>query len=80
MNDRANIPEIRNPIKGLGAFEALRSLPPESRAALRAVLFDLRDQAKAKADYYWNQKAKPWSAVYFRVIAVYAQHIARALR
>lgn len=56
-----------------------RSLPPEARIALRLALFDLRRDAQARANYQWR-KHNPAKALWWKVIAVYAGHIARVLR
>lgn len=79
MLTRSNRPEVRNPVLALPAVERLRSLPPESREALRAVLLDLRREAFDKKEAA-KGRHKMWTATYWHVVAVYALHIARALR
>jgi hypothetical protein len=71
--------EVRNPLLGLQAAEGLKSLSPEVRQALRALLMELRAEAHAKAEASWLKRKGPM-AVYFRAVAVYAGHIARLLR
>jgi hypothetical protein len=41
--------EVRNPVLALPASASLLALEPASKAALRAVLIDLRDDARARA-------------------------------
>lgn len=71
--------EVRNPLLSLKASERLKSLSPEVRKALRALLMELRAEAHAKAEASWLKRKGPM-AVYFRAVAVYAGHIARLLR
>ena len=56
-----------------------RSLPPSARAALRAALLDLRQDAQHRAELQWRRHKGPM-ACYWRAVGVYAGHIARALR
>lgn len=77
--DRSQAPEVRNPILAVPGAEALRDLAPENKAALRAVLLGMRVDARAKAEKCWRTHKAPM-ALYWKVIAVYAGHIARLLR
>lgn len=77
--ERSVSAEVRNPLLKLKAATKLKSLSPEVRAALRAVLMELRAEAHAKAEASWKARKGPM-AVYFRAVAVYAGHIARLLR
>lgn len=72
-------PEVRNPVLGLPSARRLRELDPESRAALRAVLEELRRDAHARAEAHWRAR-KGWSAAYWRAVGVYSGHLSRALR
>lgn len=76
---RSNQPEVRNPILKLDAAQRLQRLGPLARAELRGVLLDLRADAHRQGDYCWH-KRKYSSAAYWKVVAVYAGHIARVLR
>ena len=76
---RSSLPEVRNPLMELPAFRRLQALDPGSRAALRTLLLDLRDQARSRGNDLWLRN-KPWSGVYWRVVSVYAGHTARLLR
>ncbi|HEX5016553.1 MAG TPA: hypothetical protein VFX15_03085 [Actinomycetes bacterium] len=70
---------VRNPVLGLPAAAALTELDEPSRAALRAVLLDIRADARAKAEDSWRRSKGPMAA-YWKATATYAGHIARALR
>ncbi|MBA4751455.1 MAG: hypothetical protein H2055_04395 [Sphingopyxis sp.] len=78
MTARSNRAEVRNPLLALPSMRRLQSLDPESRAALRALLLDLRADARSRADKCWRTR-KPPLAAYWAAVAVYAGHIARAL-
>ena len=72
---------IRRADKQLKARWAARfeALPPEARQALRAALLDLRKDALARAQVQWARHKAPM-ALYWKVVGVYAGHLARALR
>lgn len=55
------------------------ALPPPARAALREALLDLREDALARAQMQWVRHKAPM-ALYWKVVGVYAGHLARALR
>ena len=59
--------------------ERFRALPPDARAALRGALLDLRADALLRAEYQWRSH-KAAMAIYWKVVGVYAGHLARALR
>jgi len=67
---------IHNPLLALPAAGAIAALPPEARAALRAVLLDLRNDARARAEKCWRTHKAPMAA-YWKAVAVYANHTAR---
>ena len=69
---------VRNPVLALPAISALQALSPDSRRALRLVLKDLQADARAKADKCWRTHKAPMAA-YWKAVAVYANHTARAL-
>jgi hypothetical protein len=58
--------------------ERFQSLSPECRQALRSALLDLRVDALARAQAQWKRHKAPM-ALYWKVVGVYAGHIARAL-
>lgn len=81
MNERNRSlrPEVRNPVLALPAARRLAALDPASRAALRAVLEDLRRDAHARAETSWKRRKGPL-AMYWRAVGVYAGHLSRVLR
>ena len=60
----------------LARFEAL---PPAARRALREALLDLRADALERAQVQWARHKAPL-ACYWKVVGVYAGHLARAIR
>ena len=54
-------------------------LPPGARQALADALTDLRRDARKRAELQWRRNKAPM-AFYWRVVAVYAGHLARAVR
>jgi len=79
VSARATSPVVRNPVLGLPAVAELRVLPDESRAAVRALLLDIRSDARERAERAWRKNKGPMAA-YWKAVAVYAGHTARALR
>lgn len=78
MAARDRLPEVRNPVLALPASVRLMALPTDSRAALSAVLLDLRDDARIRAEQCWRKHKAPM-AVYWKCVGVYSNHLARAL-
>jgi hypothetical protein len=70
--------DVRNPLLALPAMEQMQALPPESQAALRALLKDVSKDARARAEKCWRTHKAPMAA-YWKAVAVYANHTARAL-
>ncbi len=56
-----------------------RELPQPARAALRSALLELRTDALHRAELQWRRHKAPM-ACYWKAVAVYSGHIARALR
>ena len=54
-------------------------LPAPARAALREALLEFRADAAHLAEHQW-QKHKGPMALYWKVVSMYAGHLARALR
>jgi hypothetical protein len=54
------------------------SLPVDSRIALKTALCELREDALAKSSHCWRRHKAPM-ALYWKVVGVYAGHIARAI-
>jgi hypothetical protein len=59
-------------------MQQLRALPPEQRAALKAVLRDIALDARFRAEKCWRTHKAPMAA-YWKAVSVYAGHTARAL-
>ncbi|TVS08237.1 MAG: hypothetical protein EA417_23175 [Gammaproteobacteria bacterium] len=76
---RSARPEIRNPVLALPSARKLAEMDPVSRRAVEAVLRDLADDARARADKAWRSHKAPMAA-YWKAVSVYARHLARALR
>lgn len=55
------------------------ALPIEARVALKAALQSLHKDALQKASYSWKKHKAPM-ALYWKVVGVYAGHIARAIK
>lgn len=71
-------PEVRNPLVSLPSARALAQLDPAARAALRALLLDLKKDATARANKCWRTHKAPMAA-YWKAVAVYAGHAARLI-
>lgn len=76
---RSGRADVRNPLVILPAAQAMRTLPPEARAALRALLRDLSSDARSRAQVSWRKHKAPMAA-YWKAVAVYARHAAGLLR
>lgn len=77
---RSNRPEVRNPIAADPEVAAIVSeLPALAREALRKVLLVLSRKWDVQAEHSWLTRKAPLGA-YFRVNAVNARHLARALK
>ena len=73
--------DVRNPLLALPSAKLLQALPAETQAALRALLLDLRDDARVRAERAWLASTNSTAplASYFKPASIYAQHIARLL-
>jgi len=76
---RSNHPHVRNPVLALPSVARLQSLSPVARAELRQLLLELRADAQVRADDCWRRHKAPMAA-YWKVVSVYAGHVARVLR
>lgn len=54
------------------------NLPPDARHALRNALLDLRTDARESAELQWSRSKAPM-ALYYKIISVYAGHMAAAI-
>ena len=68
-----------NPLLKLPAGRALLALPDDQRAAIEAVMRDLRAEADHEAEVAWRRRKGPMAA-YWRAVSTYARHIAHACR
>lgn len=76
---RSNQAAVRNPLLALLGAQRVASLPPEARAALKALLLDIRADAQVRAAECWRKHKAPM-ACYWKAVAVYAGHAARLCR
>lgn len=76
---RSNKSTVRNPILALPAMSKIQRLPRPVREALAELLVELGADAQVRADECWRKHKAPMAA-YWKAAAVYARHIARALR
>lgn len=76
---RSNRAIVRNPILALESGQRLGRLGPLAREELRGVLLDIKADAQKRADQCWRKHKAPMAA-YWKAVAVYAGHIARALK
>ena len=76
---RSSQPQIRNPVLQLPAARKLAQLPTEQRALIAELLTELGADAGARAQASWRRHKAPMAA-YWKTTAVYARHIARAIR
>lgn len=70
--------EVRNPVLRLASARAIRALPVEQRRPLGILLRELSKEADAAAETAWR-KRKGIMAAYWRAVATYAKHLARAI-
>ena len=75
---RSNRAEVRNPILTLPGLIRLRALPRPAREALAELLRDIGNDATERANTCWKKHKAPMAA-YWKAVAVYARHIARAI-
>jgi hypothetical protein len=76
---RSSLREVRNPLLALPAMKRLRSLPPEMRHELVALLNEIAADAAQRADKSWRQNKGPMAA-YWKAVSVYAKHTRAAVR
>ncbi|AMK23243.1 MULTISPECIES: hypothetical protein [Sphingomonadaceae] len=79
MNARSRRAEVRNPVLTLPSARALKAQQPQILALLAALLYDLQRDARQRADKAWGTR-KAFIAAYWFTVAVYAGHIAKAIR
>jgi hypothetical protein len=71
--------EVRNPVLALPAARAIiDQVDPDTRRLLGTLLRQLAAQASIEAEKCWR-RGKAMMGAYWRVVAVYAKHIAHAI-
>jgi hypothetical protein len=75
---RSSRAATRNPILRMRALTGLLHLPIESRVRLGRLALDLAAECSVRAEASWRGKRRS-TAVEWRITAVYAGHLARAL-
>jgi hypothetical protein len=79
VTPRSSSALVRNPVLQLSSAALLQQLPPEAKAALKAVLMEIRANSQDTAEKCWRKHKAPMAA-YWKAVSVYAGHIARVLR
>ena len=79
MPARSSLAQVRNPVLALPSAQRLQELTPRERERVAAVLMDIRSEARVKAEDSWRRSKGPMAA-YWKAVATYAGHIARATR
>jgi hypothetical protein len=72
-------PDIRNPLLALPAMERMREIDPTAKAALLALLIEIRADARERAETCWRKHKAPM-ALYWKAVSVYVGHIIRFLK
>lgn len=70
---------VRNPVLALPAMQRALKSGRLERMILREILLDISADARARAEKCWRTHKAPMAA-YWKAVAVYAGHTARALR
>lgn len=76
MKSRSARRDVRNPVLNLPSIAKLQECP--DRALLAQALLELAADARARAEKSWRTHKAPM-ALYWKAVAVYAKHIARAI-
>lgn len=71
--------DVRNPLIKLPAAQRIKALSPESKAALDALLVELRAECRANADKCWAKHKAPMAA-YWKAASVYVGHLRKLTR
>jgi hypothetical protein len=73
---RSTAATVRNPLLALPAAQAIADLPEPARLALRNLLREISADARVRAEKCWRTHKAPM-AVYWKCVAVYANHAQR---
>lgn len=76
---RSTRPDVRNPLVKLPSVARVVSLPPEAKAALKALLIDIRNDCREHAAESLRKHKAPMYA-YWKANGVYANHMQRLLK
>lgn len=76
---RSSSTVVRNPLLRLPSAQRIADLPPEAREAFRALMHDIRLDARDLAEKSWKKHKAPMAA-YWKAVSVYAGHSARLAR
>lgn len=76
---RSTNPAVRNPLVKLPAAQRVAELPPEARAALKALLIEIRNDCRSNAAESWRKHKAPMAA-YWKAQGVYANHAQRLIK
>jgi hypothetical protein len=76
---RSSKVDVRNPLLALPAAAQMQALPPEAKAALKALLVEIRNDCRARAEESWRKHKAPMAA-YWKAQGVYANHAQRLLK
>jgi hypothetical protein len=71
--------DVRNPLLSLPAAARIANLPPECREVLAALLSDISQDARQRAEKCWRTHKAPMAA-YWKAVAVYAGHAKKLTR
>lgn len=79
MTARSRRAEVRNPVLSLPSAQRIQKLSPECRVELAALLRELSDDARERAQRSWRQNKGPMAA-YWKAVGAYSNHLYRAIR
>jgi hypothetical protein len=76
---RSNRREVRNPVLALPSAQRLLTQDTFTRADLREILLELRDDCRDRAEKCWRTHKGPM-ALYWKTTGVLAGHFGRLLK
>jgi hypothetical protein len=79
ITPRSSDPLVRNPLLAMASARGCDSMPVEARNWLAAMLADLSRDSAQRAQKAWRTHKAPM-ALYWKVVAVYARHLAKVLK
>jgi hypothetical protein len=72
--ERSQRREVRNPILALPSAQRLLDLPGAERQVIYALLKELCEDARGRAQTSWRQNKGPMAA-YWKAVGAYANHL-----